>query len=198
MKNQDISDFPMSIEKPEIGNQEKEAIATRLSRRVTANRTNARRSTGPKTPQGKAIVTQNPLKHGVFSKQVVLGNESQEEFNALQQEFYNYFHPLGLLETLFCERALAAAWRLSRVTLMESLLLNQAARQSLFGDDTSEIFGNTTNDRLALLSRYEISLEKMLFRSLSELRVLQADRQGNTLPNGFVSQNLTEDLDEEK
>ncbi len=82
-------------------------------KQIEANRQNAQRSTGPREEEGKAIVAMNALKHGIFSKQILLDGESQKDFEDLEMEFLNQFHPQGLLERLFCERALVAAWRLS-------------------------------------------------------------------------------------
>jgi hypothetical protein len=46
---------------------------------VTANRLNAAKSTGPRTPQGKEIVAQNALKHGLLARRDVIAGEDQEE-----------------------------------------------------------------------------------------------------------------------
>jgi hypothetical protein len=165
-------------------------------RQIEANRQNSQLSTGPRTEKGKQGVAQNALKHGVFSRKVVLHKESKKEFEALEAEFYECFHPKGLLERLFCERALAAAWRLSRVTQMESMLIDSASKGFCSQGMISVLRGHD-GGCLALLSRYEITLEKLLFRSLTELRTLQAsreDQRGKYEKIGFVSQNLNEDL----
>ena len=47
---------------------------------IDANRRNARLSTGPKSPQGKAAVSRNALKHGFRSdiyKQVLVAEDSE-------------------------------------------------------------------------------------------------------------------------
>ncbi len=163
-------------------------------KQIEANRENAKHSTGPKSEEGRKVVAQNALKHGVFSKQILLEGEPQKEFEALRLEFYEQFQPQGLLEQLFCERALAAAWRLSRVTQMESMLINHAARNSFDSNGIIEVLGGYQGDKLSLLSRYEISLEKILFRSLAELHSLQTFRMSHRKSEiGFVPQNLPEE-----
>lgn len=184
-----ISDFPIPIENQEIGNEKREKTMT-TQKQIDANRFNAQRSTGPKTDEGKAIAAQNPLKHGVFSKQILVNGESKKDFEALKMEFYEQFQPQGFLECLFCERAVAAAWRLSRVTQMESMLIDHAAQKSYDNIGIIEVLGGYQGDELSLLSRYEISLEKILFRSLAELRSLQSARRFNQDREiGFVPQN---------
>jgi hypothetical protein len=166
-------------------------------KQIVANQNNALKSTGPRTEQGKAIVTRNALKHGIFSKQIVLEEESKKEFEALKAEFYTQFQPHGLLEQLFWERALTAAWRLSRVVQMESMLMNYVSKRSFLNKGLTEVLCGTQGDELALLSRYEISLEKILFRSLAELRVLRSARKIDPeLEIGFVSQNCIEEVEE--
>ena len=48
-----------------------------------ANRANAQKSTGPRTPEGKAKVAQNALKHGLLAKQAVVVGEDTRRFRAL-------------------------------------------------------------------------------------------------------------------
>jgi hypothetical protein len=166
-------------------------------KQMIANRRNAKCSTGPRTENGKAVVAQNALKHGLFSKQIVLEEESKKEFDSLKAEFYAQFQPHGLLEQLFWERALTAAWRLSRVMKMESMLMNHASKRSFLGKGLTEVLGGTQGDELTLLSRYETSLEKILFRSLAELRILQnTRREVAELEIGFVPQNYIEEVGE--
>ncbi len=196
MNNTQLSDFPTPIGNSEIRNEEQEQNMT-TQKQLEANRLNAQQSTGPKSLEGKAAVSTNPLKHGVFSRQVVLEGESKKEFESLKIEFYEQFRPAGLLEQLFCERALAAAWRLLRVTQMESMLINYAASGS-YSNGIIEVLSGNQGGELALLSRYEISLEKILFRSLAELKALQAEKRKDGLEIGFVPQNLAGENIEEK
>jgi hypothetical protein len=47
-------------------------------RKAEANRQNALKSTGPKTPEGKAAVRLNAVKHGLLSEQVLLPGEDED------------------------------------------------------------------------------------------------------------------------
>ena len=184
MNNTHISEFPISIGKSEIGN-EKGSTSMTTQKQLGTNRINAMQSTGPKTNAGKAVVAQNALKHGVFSKQILIDGESKNEFDSLKMEFYSQFQPQGLLENLFLERALTAAWRLSRVTQMESMLISYAVNNSFENNGIIEVLKGREGSELALLSRYEITLEKILFRSLGELRALQYSRKMNETVDDF-------------
>jgi hypothetical protein len=48
-------------------------------KQAAANKRNALKSTGPKTPRGKAIAKMNALKHGVLSSQVLIAGERAKE-----------------------------------------------------------------------------------------------------------------------
>ena len=142
-----------------------------------ANRSNALLSSGPKTKEGKNSISQNAVKHGLFSKNIVAHDESKEEFQDLESEFYNLFQPQGILETILLERVIAAAWRLSRISKIEPLLIKIATQNSWSGKDLTEIFDNYLGRRLALMSRYEVTLERALFKALNELKSLQEARK---------------------
>ena len=45
-----------------------------------ANRRNAQRSTGPKSPEGKARSARNATTHGIFCRDICLDGESEAEF----------------------------------------------------------------------------------------------------------------------
>ena len=50
---------------------------------ILANRRNAQKSTGPRTREGKAAVSQNAIKHGLLARQAVISSESQAELRPL-------------------------------------------------------------------------------------------------------------------
>jgi hypothetical protein len=46
-------------------------------KKAQTNRQNALKSTGPKTPEGKASVRHNALKHGLLAQEVLLPEEDE-------------------------------------------------------------------------------------------------------------------------
>jgi hypothetical protein len=52
-------------------------------KQIDANRQNALRSTGPKTPEAKDVVRLNALKHGLLFKETLLPGEDEEALREL-------------------------------------------------------------------------------------------------------------------
>ena len=51
-------------------------------RQIEANRRNAVNSTGPRTPEGKAVVARNALKHGLLSRELLVRGEHEADLSA--------------------------------------------------------------------------------------------------------------------
>ena len=58
-------------------------------RKAEANHRNARKSTGPRTPEGKAAVRLNLLKHGLLSQEVLLPDEDEDAPQELGERLPN-------------------------------------------------------------------------------------------------------------
>jgi hypothetical protein len=101
-----------------------ETTMTVSAARVAANRRNAKKSTGPKSAQGKAVSRLNARKHRSLAETVlVCGREFREpahEFTALCQEYYASLAPVGPLEEMLVDEIVQATWRLRRVRKAES------------------------------------------------------------------------------
>ncbi len=80
-----------------------------------ANRLNAQKSTGPKTPQGRAAVRLNVAKHGILSKDSLLPGEDEAAFLELAERPRAELRRAGELEALLVERIAAAHRRLRRL-----------------------------------------------------------------------------------
>jgi hypothetical protein len=87
-------------------------MATELQ--ILANRLNAQNSTGPRTSQGKAAVSQNAVKHGLFADHDVISLESQADFDLYREQMLDELAPVSPMESMLAERIVILSWRLKR------------------------------------------------------------------------------------
>jgi hypothetical protein len=87
---------------------------------TTANRQNAQKSTGPRTTEGKAAVSQNAVKHGLFTRCDVIYGESQDEFDCHHDRILAELAPAGPIESIFAERIVTLSWRLKRAERIQN------------------------------------------------------------------------------
>jgi hypothetical protein len=88
--------------------------------RIHANRLNAQKSTGPQTPQGKAVVSQNALKHGLSARHDVITTESQADFDLHRDALLAELDPLSPMESILADRIVSLSWRLKRADLIQN------------------------------------------------------------------------------
>jgi hypothetical protein len=89
-------------------------------KQTQANRRNVLKSTGPKTPEGKAVVRLNATKHGLLSREVLLPGEDEQALRELNENLRAELQPVGELENLLVDRIIAAHWRLRRLGRVEA------------------------------------------------------------------------------
>lgn len=91
--------------------------------KLIANRANAQKSTGPRTPKGKAWVKRNALRHGIFASEVLIrtgeGAEEAAAFAALLSALRVDLAPSGALEELLVEKLAVIVWRWRRLLRYE-------------------------------------------------------------------------------
>jgi hypothetical protein len=91
---------------------------------IEANRANCRRSTGPKTAEGKANSKMNAIKHGILSSQVVVQGlqvrERRKDFQELRKRLWEELAPVGTMEEMLVDRIATAHWRMRRALMAEA------------------------------------------------------------------------------
>jgi hypothetical protein len=80
-------------------------------RKIKANRTNAQKSTGPKTPTGKRYSSQNAVKHGFFARNPSLSDAEKEEFETLVAQLEKDRPPKTTLQCLALRDIAWCMWR---------------------------------------------------------------------------------------
>jgi hypothetical protein len=148
------------------------------AKRIAANRENAKRSTGPKTPEGKAVVRLNGMKHGIYSEMTVVDFEEERELVAFGRRMRAELAPVGELELALADRIVSLAWRIRRLTSVEGEILEAGNNDRQPGC----AFGGYSGEKLQRLSRYETTLDRQFYRTLHELQRLQAARRGERVP----------------
>ena len=99
---------------------------------VLANRLNAEKSTGPRTPEGKATVSQNAVKHGLLAREAVIKGEDPGEFEFYRDQMLGELAPVGSVESMLAERVVSLSWRLQRAERLQG-----AAFDALYEEDTA-------------------------------------------------------------
>ena len=75
---------------------------------------------GPRTELGKERSSRNAIKHGIFSKAILLQGESRKEFESLHRELWETVRPVGRLEELLVDKLASISWRYRRFLLAET------------------------------------------------------------------------------
>ena len=168
-------------------------------KQAQANRRNARKSTGPKTSEGKATIRHNALKHGLLAEEVLIFGEDEDALVALGEDLRNTLEPEGDLEDLLVEQIVAASWRLRRLQRVEAGIydvmfynappdhpeyLSHPASTYTSSLGQSFIRDADSSNAFSKLSRYETTIERSLYKALHELQRLQDARhaKGNVSP----------------
>lgn len=87
---------------------------------VLASPLTRKRSTGPRTKQGKERSKRNSIKHGIFSKALLLESESAAEFDRLLKGLRSSLKPVGKAEEILVEKLAVLFWRYRRFLTAES------------------------------------------------------------------------------
>ncbi len=86
--------------------------------------------TGPRSPQAKALVSTNAVRHGLRSPRVVIpGLESQTDWDTFLARVITALAPVGAVEHAYAERVASLHWRLRRVYRAERDAAIAAGRQ---------------------------------------------------------------------
>lgn len=156
---------------------------------IAANRKNAQKSTGPKTPEGRAAVRLNGVKHGLTGATLVLPGEKESDFESLLADFESEHQPATPTEEALVRQIAMAQWRLRRLYHVEAAFFN--LRLMDLEEEIEEDYNNLEPaDKLAVvvkndsgrssvrenLSRIEGRLERSFYKALRELQRLRAAR----------------------
>jgi hypothetical protein len=133
------------------------------SARLAANKANAQHSTGPKTEEGRAAVSQNNWRHGLTGSFMLLPWEVKEDFVQLVRDLHGEHQPSTPTEQLLVDRMAQHHWLMQRAISLQALCFNFDRPGC---DDQKE---------LALYIRYQATHERAFHKCLRELMKLRAE-----------------------
>jgi len=156
---------------------------------IEANRRNSQLSTGPRTPQGKAVSRFNALKSGINAKAQVIPGEDPAELEAITAGYHQDWQPTTYLERFLVDSLVRADWLLQRLARLEAELWAhhiEDARKSVFNKLNEDApLGDTYSrnyDRFTRLQRRIDSTERSYYRALTQLQRLRAVGQSEPEP----------------
>ena len=163
-------------------------------KQVVANQTNALKSTGPRTAEGKMISSANATKHGVLTSALLIPGENEEMFQDFSDKIRSSLDPQNGIEEFHADRIIACAWRLRRVIQIENIFLREGKENIGFGitfdhlnkkdkslrtiEENVALYFREDQVSITILNRYEVSIERSMNRSIHELQRLKALKAG--------------------
>jgi hypothetical protein len=150
------------------------------AKQIAANRANAKKSTGPRTPEGKARSSLNALSHGLAARRPVLPNEDRRAFEAFARALRKDLRPVGPVQALLVEEVIEAAWKMRRAEAAQQRVVRHALRRyagsarrarpvtpgRLLAD---AIGGDARAEPYMILERYSERLQRSFFAALRRL-----------------------------
>ena len=150
------------------------------SAQLKANRSNAKKSTGPQTENGKKRVAKNAPTHGLLARDTVLPGEDPADFD---------IQPANSLEFELVRQIADSQWRMRRLTRLETGFLAAAIAdkrrlterfhperlQPGYDGETLLLGSGMINRTQALvhLARYDGHLSRRFFRAVKQLADLR-------------------------
>jgi len=147
-------------------------------RQIAANRRNAQKSTGPRTPEGKARSRFNGLKHGLAGRHLLIPVAQSRDFAAFREPLLDYLRPANAREIRLANQIVAGLWRAERCQFAQTGKFETAHTQLAYDQSYRSL--TTTAQRLAHLYRqahagmaisfrYEVRHERSFYRALRDL-----------------------------
>jgi len=192
-----------------IKNKEEEKSETKLKprkpkpTRAAISRANGAKSQGPVTPEGKARVSVNSLKHGFFANVEKLNPQDAPVYQRFHQELSYGLLPYGAVEELMVRELAMLSARLQRLEAAEYAIFcsqieapptdvqstERKGRSSTSCEDSSVLRDQeldsryiaaaflNTHDQLMNLHRIEAHLRRAYNRTWDRLRIMQKERR---------------------
>jgi hypothetical protein len=160
-----------------VSNRRTTKVAT--EKQIAANRLNAQKCTGPRTPEGKAISSQNALKTGIDANSEILRCEDREQHDTLVAEFYKRYHPTEPEERSLVDMLIRSEWLTRRYATIEAGVWEQGFKE--IGNVALGKVFNRSDESFNRVDRRINSAQRNYQKALKQLTEMQ-DRRAKEPP----------------
>jgi hypothetical protein len=145
---------------------------------IAANRANALKSTGPRTPEGKDTSRFNALTHGMDAASILIPGEDPAAYQRIVDDYCREFRPQSTLEEFHLETLVRSDWQRRRLRRTEAKLYRALLAEGPTPEelDVAILRDSPTAKLLRRVFSQIASLERAFFRALSHLRRIQRER----------------------
>lgn len=98
-------------------------------KKIMSNRRNSKKSTGPKTNQGKLKSSLNSIKHGLYGAKIAIIGENIDEIDDIIEWLVKELNPKGIQQELIVSKMIDIAIRFKRIPLIEAGILNHEMQE---------------------------------------------------------------------
>ena len=130
------------------------------------------RTGGPKTSEGKKKVSQNALKTGVYSTQVVLPNESSEEFNQLTFQLMHDLIAVDSIEQSFVHDLAVIMWKKMRLENIEQAYFVKKQNEPITMEEFQSCHIDMTQERYVIWKKNKSLTQEEVINYLEQCRHL--------------------------
>jgi hypothetical protein len=145
-------------------------------KQIEANRLNAQKSTGPRSPEGKAAVRFNALKSGIDAKSQVIPTEDPAALELLTAEYHHRYRPATPEVRALVDTLVSAEWMQRRYRALEAELfrfnINRLFRESQ-GLQVAQAY-ERDSDTFNFLQRRIEAAERSYHRTLVALQKIES------------------------
>ena len=144
---------------------------------IAANQQNAQSSTGPRTPEGKAASSQNAIKYGLTSRQVLLPFEDPEEFAELRATFVDQLRPANPAERLIVEDITVAKWHMIRTDAAQKTYIQNELEKNPPEDPMVAASYYMLDDSIRKFRKYHAAYNREYESAWKKLAAMQKERR---------------------
>lgn len=154
---------------------------------LRANRENAKKSTGPRTTNGKKRSSKNAVRHGLLSEDWFIDGEEERSYSQLLTELEDTLSPVGPMECALVERIAIAMCRQRRLTIAEGAMVRLSRRDESVQRqiDSSSAYGRTTQCRFSRLAPYK-EREAEAEKDAARVRKVMAEMEALPKPTSKI------------